>query len=74
MAQMVAVGEKSGKLDDLLDKLGELWDKNIDHQIKNMSAKIEPTMIIILGVIVGFVALAMYLPMFGLPGAYKKTL
>ena len=74
MAQMAAVGEKSGKLDDLLDKLGELWDRNIDHQLKNMSAKIEPTMIIILGVIVGFVALAMYLPMFGLPGAYKKTL
>ncbi len=74
MVQMVAVGEKSGKLDDLLDKLGELWDRNIDHQIKNMSAKIEPTMIIILGVIVGFIALAMYLPMFGLPGAYKKTL
>ncbi len=74
MSQMVSVGEKSGRLDDLLDKLGELWDKNIDHQIKNMSAKIEPTMIIILGVIVGFIALAMYLPMFGLPGAYKKTL
>jgi len=74
MAQMAAVGEKSGKLDDLLDKLGELWDRNIDHQLKNMSAKIEPTMIIILGVIVGFVALAMYLPMFGLPGAYRKTL
>ncbi len=74
MSQMVAVGERSGRLDDLLDKLGELWDRNIDHQIKNMSAKIEPTMIIILGVIVGFIALAMYLPMFGLPGAYKKTL
>ena len=74
MAQMASVGEKSGKLDDLLDKLGELWDRNIDHQLKNMSAKIEPTMIIILGVIVGFVALAMYLPMFGLPGAYRKTL
>ncbi len=74
MGQMVSVGEKSGRLDSLLDKLGELWDKNIDHQLKNLSAKIEPTMIIILGVIVGFVALAMYLPMFGLPGAYKKTL
>ncbi len=74
MAQMTAVGEKSGKLDDLLDKLGNLWDRNIDHQIKNMAAKIEPTMIIILGVIVGFIALAMYLPMFGLPGAYRKTL
>jgi type IV pilus assembly protein PilC len=74
MAQMAIVGEKSGRLDDLLDKLGGLWDRNIDHQIKNMAAKIEPTMIVVLGVIVGFIALAMYLPMFGLPGAYRKTL
>ncbi len=74
MAQMASVGEKSGRLDDLLDKLGNLWDRNLDIQIKNMAAKIEPTMIIILGVIVGFIALAMYLPMFGLPGAYRKTL
>ncbi len=74
MAQMASVGERSGKLDNLLDKLGELWDRNIDHQIKNMTAKIEPTMIIILGVVVGFIALAMYLPMFGLPQVYRKTL
>ena len=51
-----------------------LGDRNLDHRIKNMTAKMEPTMIVILGVIVGFVALAMYLPMFGLPGAYRKTL
>ncbi len=74
MVQMVAVGEKSGNLDSLMEKLAELWDRNIDYTVKNLAAKIEPTMIIILGVIVGFVALAMYLPMFGLPGAYRKTL
>jgi len=74
MSQMAAVGEKSGRLDTLLDKLGDLWDRNLDHKIKNMTAKMEPTMIVILGIIVGFIALAMYLPMFGLPGAYRKTL
>lgn len=74
MVQMAAVGEKSGNLDSLMEKLAELWDRNIDYTVKNLAAKLEPTMIIILGVIVGFVALAMYLPMFGLPGAYRKTL
>ena len=74
MVQMAAIGEKSGNLDSLMEKLAELWDRNIDYTVKNLAAKLEPTMIIILGVIVGFVALAMYLPMFGLPGAYRKTL
>jgi len=73
MVQMVSVGERSGSLDNVLEKLGILWDRDLDHAIKNLAAKIEPTLIIILGVIVGFIALAMYLPMFSLPATYKKT-
>jgi type IV pilus assembly protein PilC len=74
MVRVVAAGEKSGSLDSLLEKLGELWDRDIDYTIRNLMAKLEPSMLIILGAIVGFVALAMYLPMFGLPGVYKKAL
>ena len=73
MVQMVSVGERSGSLDNVLEKLGILWDRDLDHAIKNLAAKIEPTLIIILGVIVGFIGLAMYLPMFSLPATYKKT-
>jgi len=74
LVQMIAVGEKSGSLDFLLEKIAEIWDRNIDHILKNLAAKIEPITIIILGFIVGFIAISMYLPMFGLPGLYKKIL
>ena len=74
MSQMVSVGERSGSLDSMLEKLADLWDKDIDYMINTLSARIEPTLIIILAFIVGFVALAMYLPMFSLPATYQKTL
>jgi type IV pilus assembly protein PilC len=74
MSQMVSVGERSGSLDSMLEKLADLWDKDIDYMINTLSARIEPTLIIILAFIVGFVALAMYLPMFSLPSTYQKTL
>lgn len=74
LAQMIAVGEKSGSLDILLGKISEIWDRNIDHILKNLAAKIEPITIIVLGFVVGFIALSMYLPMFGLPSLYKKIL
>lgn len=73
MSQMISAGERSGNLDIMLKKLAILWDKDIDYMIKNLSARIEPTLIIILGFIVGFVALAMYLPMFSLPTTIQKT-
>jgi len=74
MSQMVSVGERSCSLDSMLEKLADLWDKDIDYMINTLSARIEPTLIIILAFIVGFVALAMYLPMFSLPTTYQKTL
>ena len=74
MSQMVTVGERSGSLDSMLEKLADLWDKDIDYMINTLSARIEPTLIIILAFVVGFVALAMYLPMFSLPTTYQKTL
>ena len=74
MSQMVSVGERSGSLDSMLEKLADLWDKDIDYMINTLSARIEPTLIIILAFVVGFVALAMYLPMFSLPTTYQKTL
>jgi len=74
MSQMVSVGERSCSLDSMLEKLADLWDKDIDYMINTLSARIEPTLIIILAFVVGFVALAMYLPMFSLPTTYQKTL
>ena len=74
MSQSVSVGEKSGSLDTIIEKVASLWDEDLDYEISTISARIEPTMIVILAFIVGFVALAMYLPMFSLPSTYQKTL
>jgi len=72
LVQMVAVGEKSGALDSSLLHIADLWDQNLDFTLRNLSSKIEPTLIVILGVVVGFIAIAMYLPMFSLPSLINK--
>jgi len=72
MVQMVAVGERSGLLDTSLERLADLWDRSLDFTLKNLASRIEPALIVILGVIVGFIAVAMYLPMFTLPSLIGK--
>ncbi|MEF3244495.1 MAG: type II secretion system F family protein [Caldisericaceae bacterium] len=72
LIQIVSVGEKAGRLSNSLMTITNLWEKTLDYTIKNLLAKIEPTLIIVLGVIVGFIAVAMYLPMFTLPTIIGK--
>jgi len=72
MVQMVTVGERSGLLDTSLERLSDLWDRSLDFTLKNLASRIEPALIVILGVIVGFIAVAMYLPMFTLPSLIGK--
>jgi type IV pilus assembly protein PilC len=64
VVQMTACGEESGKLSEMLDKATDILDKDIDRKIKSMLVKIEPAMTVIMGVVVGFVLLGVYLPMF----------
>ncbi len=63
VVQMVAVGEATGTLDTMLRKVGDLYDKELDSATKKMTAVIEPALIVVIGVVVGFVALALVLPM-----------
>jgi len=62
--QLAASGEKSGKLAEMLDKGAEFLDKDIERTVHALLAKLEPTLTVIMGVIVGFVLLSVYLPMF----------
>ncbi len=64
--QMISVGEESGSLNALLDKCADFLDGDIDILIKNLVVKLEPTLTFFLAVLVGFIALAIYLPMFDL--------
>jgi type IV pilus assembly protein PilC len=66
VVQMLSVGEESGNLSAMLDKCADFLDEDIDTLIKSLVVKLEPTLTFFLAVLVGFIALAIYLPMFDL--------
>ena len=64
--QMVAVGEETGDLDGLMQEVADMYQRDIDYDLKGLSAKIEPVMIIFLGVLVLLLALGVFLPIWDL--------
>lgn len=66
VVQLVSAGEESGNLSAMLDKCADFLDKDIDTLINNLVVKLEPTLTFMLALVVGFIALAIYLPMFDL--------
>jgi len=60
---MISVGEKAGKLDEMMPKVSEHYDLEVEYTVKNLSTLIEPALIITIGGIVLFLALAIFLPM-----------
>ncbi len=66
VVQMVAAGVESGQVDDLLNRVADYYDMESDYTIRNLSTLIEPILIAVLGAIVGFIALAIFLPMWSM--------
>ena len=66
IAHMVAVGERSGTLSDTLVYLAELYEHEVDEFTKNLSTLIEPMLMIIMGVVVGFIAISIITPIYGI--------
>jgi type IV pilus assembly protein PilC len=64
--RLTAVAERGGRVDAMLEHLSSFWDQDLDYYLKRLSSQLEPAMIVILGIVVGFIALAMYLPMFSM--------
>jgi len=64
--QMLRVGEETGRVDDMLDEVGAFYESEVDYDIANLSAIIEPVMIIALGAMVLVLALGVFLPMWGI--------
>jgi len=62
----VAVGEKTGKLNDMMNSIAKYYEEEFDESVKKMSALLEPIMIVFLGVTIGFILVAMYLPIFSM--------
>lgn len=66
VTQMVAIGEESGALDGMLSKVADFYEEEVDEAVANLSALMEPMIMAILGVIIGGLVVAMYLPIFKL--------
>jgi len=64
--QMIAVGEESGSLDDLMGEVADMYQRDVDYEIKTLGAQIEPILIIFLGVMVLILALGIFLPIWDL--------
>jgi type II secretory pathway component PulF len=61
--QMVAIGEQAGQVDEMMGKVAEYYEKETSYTIKNLSTLIEPILLVCMGIMVGFLALAIYMPM-----------
>jgi type IV pilus assembly protein PilC len=66
VSHMVAVGEESGQLEQMLEKIADFYDAEVDAKVKALTSLIEPLMIVVVGVVVGFIVISMYLPIFSL--------
>jgi type IV pilus assembly protein PilC len=64
--QMVMIGEESGRLDDMLNKVATAYEFEVENTVDNLGKVLEPMIIVFLGVVVGGLVVAMYLPIFNL--------
>ncbi|WP_002638891.1 type II secretion system F family protein [Myxococcus hansupus] len=71
VVQMIGVGEATGAMDTMLNKIADFYDDEVDSAVNGLTAMIEPLLMVFLGGVVGGFLIAMYLPIFGLAGAIK---
>jgi len=70
VGNMIKIGEESGTMDDLLDKAADFFDEEVDRSVQRLTTLFEPMMIVVMGVVIGFIVLAMYMPMFDMVKAF----
>lgn len=70
LSQMVAVGEETGKMDEVLTKVGHIFEVESDEEVKGLTAAIEPLVMILLGLGVGFLVIAVILPIYNLTSQF----
>lgn len=68
VCQMIAVGESTGALDTMLEKIADFYDEEVDQAVSNLTAMIEPIMMVFLGTVIGGLVISMYLPIFKMGG------
>ncbi|MGC9195033.1 MAG: type II secretion system F family protein [Syntrophobacteraceae bacterium] len=72
VTQMIAVGEATGALDNMLGKIADFYDEEVDTAVGSLTSMLEPMLILFLGVTIGFLLVAMYLPIFQLADVVAK--
>ena len=73
VVQMVGVGEQTGALDQMLNKIADFYEEEVDVAVAALTSLIEPFMMVGIGSVVGTVLIAMYLPIFSLAGKIKSN-
>lgn len=68
VTQMISVGEKTGGLDEMLNKIADFYDEEVDAAVSALTSIIEPVVIVFMGAVIGGILIAMYLPMFDIIG------
>jgi type IV pilus assembly protein PilC len=71
VVHMVAVGEETGAIDQMLNKVSEAYEREVDDTVEALTSILEPVLIVGLGAIVGVIVVALYLPLFSIPNAIK---
>lgn len=69
VTQMVAVGEETGNLDAMLEKISDFYDTEVEYMLQALTSMLEPIMIVGMGLIVGFIVMAVFMPMYQLIGS-----
>ena len=69
MIQMVAIGEESGSVDAMLDKVADFYEEEVDNAVDSLSSLMEPMIMAVLGILIGGLVIAMYLPIFKMGGS-----
>ncbi len=72
VTQMIAVGEQTGAMDAMLQKIADFYEEEVDAAVKDLLTALEPIMIVFLGLVVGGVVISMYLPLFSLIGKLSQ--
>lgn len=69
VTHMIAVGESTGALDAMLGKIADFYEDEVDQAVASLTSLLEPIMMVVLGVVIGFIVIAMYLPIFQMASA-----
>ncbi|HSV73001.1 MAG TPA: type II secretion system F family protein [Chthonomonadales bacterium] len=72
VTHMIAAGEESGNMDEMLNQVCEFYDRDIDYAVERLTRMLEPLLTIVLGVIVGFILMALYMPIFSMSKVVQR--